>query len=125
MDWTKYKAAFVDDGDGSLRDIYMLDCTLEDWAKTLQLIKRKDFQIRFELDGEESPLPADIDSIFKIRCEHNTLLRLNLEGVAINCHFFCVNEIESILILKKWFPSMNFKRLSDFYRAGALNSRRR
>ena len=93
LDWAKCKDAFFDD-DGSLRDIYVFDTGIDDWNKMLQLLKRKLYVVTFFLDGEVSTLPAEAESIFALKSDYACLLSVDLSGLLLNCHFFCLDQIE-------------------------------
>lgn len=93
LDWAKCKAAFCDD-DGSLRDIYVFDTGIDDWNKMLQLLRRKLYGMTFFLDGEVSTLPAEAGSIFSLKSDYACRLSVDLSGLLLNCHFFCLDQIE-------------------------------
>lgn len=93
LDWAKCKVAFCDD-DGSLRDIYVFDTGIDDWNKMLQLLRRKLYGMTFFLDGEVSTLPAEAGSIFSLKSDYACRLSVDLSGLLLNCHFFCLDQIE-------------------------------
>ena len=93
LDWAKCKDAFCD-YDGSLRDIYVFDTGIDDWTLMLQLLKRKLYGMTFFLDGEVSTLPAEAGSIFALGSQHACQLSVDLSGLLLNCHFFCLDQIE-------------------------------
>lgn len=76
--------------DGSLRDVYVQGVTEDDWAGLLALAKEQQHQYFFA--GQERPLP-DVQTIFCDRSGAH-LLRIFVDKVAINCHFFVSTEIE-------------------------------
>ncbi len=79
--------------DGSLRDIYVEDVTLEHWEKFLGFIRAGDFDLRYARDGGTARLPATAAQILGDRsCTHN--LAIDLGGVEACCHFFAEDEIE-------------------------------
>lgn len=75
--------------DGSLRDVYIFETSLEDWDRLLSLLKEQ-----FTLESEEF-IPNSIREIIPIRQERGFLLRVKLlEELTANCHFY-VCETES------------------------------
>lgn len=69
--------------DGSLRDVYAAQMTMERWRAFLSFAQQ--VEGRYASDGEPSVVP-DAGTIF--------LLALLIEGVQINCHFFAEDELE-------------------------------
>ncbi|HKO41927.1 MAG TPA: hypothetical protein VJU84_01450 [Pyrinomonadaceae bacterium] len=80
--------------DGSLRDIYVLETTNDDWQKLLTFLNSGKYKVAYELDSTEKPLPSDFSEIQKCMGEVRQLLSIYIEGVRLNCHFFCTDEIE-------------------------------
>jgi len=90
--WTVFEAEFY--RDGSLRDIYVLDTQLQDWAAAANFIARR---YRFEFTGawQEASFPSDIERLFPTDPESPlTTLSLDVSGVRVNGHFFTAHEIE-------------------------------
>ncbi|MBS7530508.1 hypothetical protein IC619_008395 [Hazenella sp. IB182353] len=81
--------------DGSLRDVYIFDTDEYEWRKFLNLLKTIPFICEFMVNGIESNhIHFDIQDILKLSDEKNVLFIINLDGVKIHCHFFCIEEIE-------------------------------
>ena len=80
--------------DGSLRDIYFFDSTVEIWNSFIAAVLNSEFNFNFYKDGEACEIYTDFSNIFKER--ENTSLMLSVEkgGVSFNCHFFTEDEIE-------------------------------
>lgn len=78
--------------DGSLRDIYAFNTTVDDWNRLLTLAPSLG-EIAYFCDGEEATLPTTANSIFE-DVDHAHLLRIDLGGPVINTHFFQTDEIE-------------------------------
>jgi hypothetical protein len=89
LNWKLQKADF--DADGSLRDIYVLGTTIDDWKEVLALILREPFEAKLLRDAVAQALPTDIESLFGTT---SNLLRFSVHGVELACHFFTPNEIE-------------------------------
>ncbi len=81
--------------DGSLRDIYVLGTTVEDWERALGAVRERYAPLRFTAGGEPAALPERAADIFPLR-EHGTapLLSFEVGGTLVTCHFFTPEEIE-------------------------------
>ena len=80
--------------DGGLRDIYVLDTDLKDWDRVLTHIVRSYTTVEYLGDGRiPSSLPS-AETIFAFREQTSPLLRVTLNGVVFQCHFFTPDEIE-------------------------------
>jgi hypothetical protein len=90
-DWERDQNAFI--RDGSLRDLYVLDTTLQDWQRLLDFLRASDYPLRFGWD-EETVLPQEAAELFADRAPAGVLLRVDLGGPGLNCHFFREDEIE-------------------------------
>jgi hypothetical protein len=83
------------EADGSLRDIYVLDASLEDWRPVLGLLEQGPYEARLVRTGSQGmaqPLPRDPGSLFT--GEQQYLLRFTVGGVQLACHFFTPDEVE-------------------------------
>jgi hypothetical protein len=70
--------------DGSLRDIYIYDVTLEDWDRLLNLLK-----LLYPLESDEKIIADSIREIIPIAQERGFLLRIMIgDGITANCHFY-------------------------------------
>mgnify|MGYP003576451900 CR=1 FL=1 len=76
--------------DGSLRDVYAKQMTMDRWEAFLSLALRVEY--RYTSDGEPATAP-DARTIFGDR-NHSHLLTLLIAGAQINCHFFTESELE-------------------------------
>lgn len=84
--------------DGSLRDIYVLESTSDDWQKLIAFLRSGKYKVTYELDGIEKPLPSDFSEIQKYMGEVYQLLSIHIEGLRLNCHFFLTENIEFDLL---------------------------
>jgi len=85
MGWQEVKGAFLQDS--SFRDIFVLGSKLDDWPNVLQVLKAAEY-------GIVQSLPADIEKAIEENYELGCLLRVDLGGPVLNCHFFPEEEIE-------------------------------
>jgi hypothetical protein len=88
----KYETAWQ--WDGSWRDIYILDTTLSDWQRLGSWLRTGPYPIEFSLNNVATSLPTDVVSIFRKRNKANILLKVDVDGVIAQCHFFWPKEIE-------------------------------
>lgn len=87
--WDECRTAFY--VDGSLRDIYVLRTTLADWDKFLQFAST--LKALYFHDGILESIPKYATGLFG-KNVHASLLHIEVESLVLNCHFFCVEEIE-------------------------------
>ena len=90
MKWNEIKTAF--DWDGSRRDIYVLNSSIEDWRKMLDFIRGSNYSFQFYHYEEEQPIPASPNKLFT--GDRAWLLSLHVKGIAVFSHFFAIDEIE-------------------------------
>lgn len=87
-----YKSVFFNDG--SLRDIYIIDTTIDDWNIIWDYIKTLN-KVTLIVDGETViSIPNDIIDIFEGRKDKSIFVSFDFNGVNICSHFFCISEIE-------------------------------
>ncbi|MHB0936335.1 MAG: hypothetical protein ACYDCO_17755 [Armatimonadota bacterium] len=93
-DWDKCKAMF--DVDGTLRDIYILNTTVDDWQKVLDALRACGYSLLPLQDGHAGGLPLDASAIFALHDQDQLGPSISVEdsGVTFNCHFFTKDEIE-------------------------------
>jgi hypothetical protein len=109
--WEEYQSAFL--RDGTLRDAYILDTTLDDWQKFIEFIKVNGYKYKFKTrEKEPSPLPDDVSTI--VEQEDLSLLSIFVNSIQINCHFFIIAEIELDLDPGEFLGAMQFKCLVEF-----------
>jgi hypothetical protein len=92
MNWNEVAADF--ERDGATRDIYVLNATTDDWNKVVETVRKRRPPPAFFVDGEPAALPARFEGIMAIRPDSSPFMRIDLEGVHLNCHFFDDEEIE-------------------------------
>jgi hypothetical protein len=81
--------------DGSLRDIYVFNTRLRDWANAAAFIVDQKYKVEFSGAWAQPRFPSDIAKLFPKGPESElTVLAIELSGVEVNCHFFSPNEIE-------------------------------
>jgi hypothetical protein len=97
MSETPALTALGDDweANGSLRDVYVFDTTIEDWERALAAVNRTGWRQSYEESGVAAIPPPTVDRIFERAREGSVLLRVwPSQRVCANCHFFTPEEIE-------------------------------
>ncbi|MDQ0249201.1 hypothetical protein J2W22_001248 [Sphingomonas kyeonggiensis] len=92
MDWSQIASDF--EADGSLRDIYILDTSLEDWASVWAILTAASGSLLFNVDGESCSPPVDVGEAFALRLNHSVAASYTLGRQRLNCHFFTEEEVE-------------------------------
>ena len=90
LDWKTQRRDF--EPDGSLRDIYVRDTTVDDWKVVIALILDGNYQARLVRSGAVVPVPDDFDTLFEADDRH--LLSFSIAEVILDCHFFETAAIE-------------------------------
>jgi hypothetical protein len=90
--WQDLKSAFA--VDGSLRDLYILDTTVEDWQRLLDFLASSGYPTRLTEHDETAPLPRRADDIPWATEDGVAVLEVDIGGPVLLCHFFSVDEIE-------------------------------
>ena len=102
--------------DGSLRDIYVVGTSEQDWQALLTYLRVSPYPLEYLLDDEVRPLPELAVDILSIRDEHSPLLRIDQQRLGLNCHFFIPQEIEFDLDPKDFQTEQDMSYLLDFMR---------
>jgi hypothetical protein len=81
--------------DGSWRDLYVFGTTVLDWDRLLQALRASSFQIEFTQGGEPAALPKSFAEHFDAGPDRPLImLSVLVDGVRLNAHMFCDDEIE-------------------------------
>ena len=92
--WETCKRAFSEFiGEGSLRDIYVLDTTIEDWRTLFAQLQIR-FKLSYVVDGTDRQLPLTVDEIFATREQACPTLSFLVGDIWVVTHFFTPDEIE-------------------------------
>lgn len=89
MNWDVVAAEF--EWDGSLRDLCVLDTTVEDWTRLLRALPGWPYPWRYEVDGAAAALPSSARDAF---AGPHAFLAIDVEGVRVACHFFSLEDLE-------------------------------
>jgi hypothetical protein len=91
--WSQLQAALKPDG--SLRDIVVLDTTMEDWERAYRFVRGLFTSGDARLVPDPDPLPKSILDVFALTASDTMpKLGIHLGDVRLNCHFFGEREIE-------------------------------
>ena len=117
MNWKEVESAF--DWDGSWRDVYVFDVSLNDWQCLLDTLRSSNYTLRFQRElpsGVEEPVPEQVDVLFGGPEQPRPLLLTDVGGVALACHFFSSEEIEFDLDPREVSGQEQAEAVFDFMR---------
>ena len=99
--------------DGSWRDIYVFDTTIDDWEKFLDFVRNYDCKLRLLHDGDPSAIPDTALKIFQ-DTEHSHSLSMDIDDITIVAHFFRTDEIEMDIDPREITSQIQFDRFTNF-----------
>lgn len=108
------KAFYVD---GSLRDIYILGTTKQDWQKLLAFLRASSYLVEFIVAGKARTLPENIEEVFALVKKHGGMMRVDERSLALHCYFYTDSEIEFDLDPRAITTEEQLSRLLNFIRA--------
>ena len=88
--WSEGAADFA--GDGSLRDIYVLDGGEASWNALLRIARK--CEAKFSIGGEAVALPNLAREVFARRHAGAALLSIDWKGIDLAAHFFDEAQLE-------------------------------
>lgn len=111
MDWSFIAPDFKPDG--SLRDIYILGTSIDDWARVWNVLTASG-SLTFNVDGVSGIPPADVREAFKLHASHSVTACYRLGKQQLNCHFFVEEEVEFDLDPRDVDGPVEAERLAQF-----------
>ncbi len=91
--WAAYAPEFA--ADGTLRDLYVGDTDLGDWFGVARFLNSAGYTLRFTGGWEGDAFPANVGRLFTgDPTVERTDLTVDVAGVRVVCHFFCVEHVE-------------------------------
>lgn len=111
MDWSQIAPDFTPDG--SLRDIYILGTSIDDWALIWNVLFVSN-RLMFEVEGIARTPPADVREAFAFRASHSVTACYRLGKQRLNCHFFVEDEVEFDLDPRDVDELVDAERLGQF-----------
>jgi len=116
VDWQKAAAEF--EWDGSLREIYVLGATLQDWNKVLEFIRRLSPAATYFEDNVVVTMPHNVEHILEKRNQGiGTRLDFMVSSFLLQSHFYVApseSDIDFILDPRELKNMDGLKRLVDF-----------
>ncbi|RZJ03403.1 MAG: hypothetical protein EON89_11840 [Brevundimonas sp.] len=101
--------------DGSWRDIYILNTSLDDWQRVVDSLRGNSPPPRLLFDGASVPIPSSIKSVFERGDdESRPVLHLKAGNISLKCHFFDIGEIEFDLDPREVLSEKGFGYLTTF-----------
>ena len=113
MNWEQYQKEF--EWDGSFRDIYIFETSLDDWQNLLDFISANRYEFEYKINGDAVALPERADTIFECK-NYRSLLTVKVGDLILNCHFFTLNEIEFDFDPRDVKDERELEELFDFLR---------
>jgi hypothetical protein len=109
MNWHTLKEEVYYEDAGSLRDIYILNTSIEDWRNWTELVNQK-YEVRF-YDGRIDQWMDQIDfrtvnAHWAGEVEPTSSAIITIGAFEINCHFFVPHELENDIHPEE-FQSLN------------------
>ncbi|GHO54690.1 hypothetical protein KSB_31650 [Ktedonobacter robiniae] len=106
----------VFENDGSLRDIFVLNTSEQDWQIMLNFLRQSSYPFEFTIDGTPQELPDSVKTIFDLRQEHSTQLCIDRQELVINSFFFTEEEIDFDIHPRDINTGDKVERLLEFMR---------
>lgn len=100
--------------DGSWRDLYVLDTTVEDWKEMLRMVRdRKTIDYTLRIEDQAAAIPEPPEPVFMRSGEVGWSLSVNIDGLILNAHFFGPEIIECDIDPRE-LTANRFYELLDF-----------
>ena len=89
IDWEREKHAF--EPDGSLRDLYVLDTTVDDWRAVMEYFESGPYGVRFTSPNVARPVAPSIGQL--VGAQSRPSMFVDVGELLLACHFFKVDQI--------------------------------
>jgi hypothetical protein len=101
--------------DGSLRDIYVLHTSRQDWQRLLDDLHVQGLPMSFRVgEDDDAPVPRAVAEVFARQHEESHTLSIKLSGMMLNTHYVIEDEIELDLDPQELQSEDDFARLLAF-----------
>jgi hypothetical protein len=114
LQWEMLKSEFADDT--TLRDIYVLETTLNDWQLLFDELKTA-YQLQYSVDGHAQQWPDSLAKIFAVRERAHPMVSFDMGQIIMVSHFFTYNEIEFDILAHEINSQQRFDALLGFLRS--------
>lgn len=102
--------------DGSFRDVYVFDMSLEDFEMFLSFVRPKLTESSFKVDECVEKLPESYSKVIDIREKSSCILEIPVGNSTLNCHFFDETELEFNFVPKDYDNEEDWAALDGFLR---------
>lgn len=113
LEWEKLKSELADDN--SLRDIYVLDTTLNDWQVLFDKLKTT-YQLQYTVDGQSQQWPGSLEKVFADSAQARPMVSLDIGQIVLVSHFFTFDEIEFDILAYEINSQQTFDNVLGFLR---------
>ena len=109
--WENIKWIF--ESDGSLRDIYIQNTSIEDWEKLIDFLN-SDYNVTYFLENKINK--EEVFTYFEDETGNaeSSTISIELENIKINCHYFFVEQIEFDIAPSQIKTKSDFEKLLLF-----------
>jgi len=101
--------------DGALRDFYIHAANRMDWNVLLRWSRNNRQADCFTVDRGRRELPQTFEAIELLRQQANLCWSVLVAGAYVNCHFFCVEQIEFDFRPEDYRTAERWSALCDFF----------
>ena len=104
---------WIFESDGSLRDIYIQNTSIEDWAKLIDLLN-SDYKVTYFLENKINK--KEVFKYFEDETGHaeSSTISINVENIKISCHYFFVEQIEFDIAPSQIKTKSDFEKILSF-----------
>jgi hypothetical protein len=113
IDWEAVKGEFA--LDGSWRDIYVLNATIDDWVAIWSML-RNSRGAEFFVDGQRHDIPHRVEDAFALRASAAPKMHVDVGRTLLAFHFFSESEIECDLDPRQVTNQADLDALLNFVR---------
>ncbi|WP_438382384.1 hypothetical protein ABHV46_01305 [Asaia sp. BMEF1] len=118
MKWSEVSPRFA--YDGSLRDVYIHDCNINDWISVWNIVSSDPDNLTFIIDGVLRTPPLDVAEALALRGHRSVSACYVIGGLRLKCHFFNREEIEFDLDPREINSPTSLGQLEQFLTALGL-----
>ncbi|MGW0556152.1 hypothetical protein ACWDZ6_18420 [Streptomyces sp. NPDC002926] len=107
--------------DGALRDVCILDASIDDWQRILDGVKSVNWPVSFgwtlsDSDDEGIPDARELFNRLESEPEESASLAVEVSGIWFTCYFFDIDEVEFTFDPADVVDSASFGHVEEFVR---------